>query len=155
MVVWALVQGGFWAGVAAVGFAMLFSVPRRDLPGAFLTGAAGHSARALLLQGGMPLEGATLVGATVVGVLGNVLAQRLHKPTFVFTVPGVSPMVPGVFAFETMMGILRVTTAAAGEGSGVLVDAGINAIHTALLLGALALGISIPRLLFRHPRPVV
>lgn len=155
MAIWALMQDGFWAGVAAVGFAMLFSVPRRDLPGAFLTGAVGHSARALLLQWGVPLEGATLVGAAVVGVLGNVLAQRLHKPTFVFTVPGVIPMVPGVFAFQTMMGILRVTTAAAGEGSGVLVDAGINAIHTALLLGALALGISIPRLLFRHPRPVV
>ncbi|MCA9937590.1 MAG: threonine/serine exporter family protein [Anaerolineales bacterium] len=155
MMVWVLAQDAFWAGVTAVGFAILFSVPRRDLPGAFLTGAAGHCTRALLAQWGVPLEGATLAGAVVVGVLGNLLAQRLHKPTFVFTVPGVIPMVPGVFAFQTMMGILRVTTAAGGEVSGVLVDAGINAIHTALLLGALALGISVPRLLFRHPRPVV
>ncbi len=150
-----LLADAWWSGLTAVGFAMLFNVPRRQLPGAFLAGALGHSARSLSVELGAPLEVAALAGAVVVGIVGNLLAWRLASPTFVFTVPGVIPMVPGVFAFRTMMAILRLTTAMPDEGPVLLADAGILAIRTALILAALALGLSVPRLLFRHPRPVV
>lgn len=154
-VIWLVLVDAWWSGLAAVGFAMLFNVPRRQLPGSFLAGALGHSARTLLVELGAPLEAASLAGGVVVGLVGNALAWRLATPTFVFTVPGVIPMVPGVFAFRTMMAILRLTTAVSSEGPDLLADAGILGIRTALILAALALGISAPRLLFRHPRPVV
>jgi uncharacterized membrane protein YjjB (DUF3815 family) len=150
-----LLGDAFWSAIAAVGFAILFNVPRRALPGCAFAAALGHALRTWVMQLGLPIEPATLLAATMIGFLGDYLARRLESPTAIFTVPAVIPMVPGTFAFRTMLGILEITTMGVFGSTPVLVEASLNAVKTGLILAALAGGIIAPRLLFRRNTPVV
>ncbi len=145
-----IVQDALWSGVAALGFAMLFNVPRRALWGCLLAGAIGHAVRTTLMQSDVSIELATLAGATVIGFLSVWLSQRFNIPSSIYGITGVIPMVPGKFAYSTMIGLLRVAEAGVDTPPDVLLDMSVNAIKTALLLGALALGVAAPRLLFRR-----
>lgn len=150
--VWTILVDAFWSAVAAVGFAMLFNVPRRSLIACALTGATGHAIRALLMHFGMNIIPATLAGATVLGFVAEYCSHRWSAPALVFTVTGAIPMVPGAFAYRAMLAAIRMTTADAATGMSILVDAGINFITTGLILAALAFGIAMPQLLFRRHR---
>ena len=150
-----LLIDALWSGVAALGFGVLFNVPRRLLAGCFLTGALGHASREALMSLGVSIELSTLAGATLVGFTGQWLARRTDAPASIFGITGAIPMVPGVFAYRAMIGILSVASAEPNMTTGLLVEVGTNAIKTALLLSALAIGIGAPSLLFQRPRPVV
>jgi uncharacterized membrane protein YjjB (DUF3815 family) len=143
-------QDVLWSGLAALGFAVLFNVPRRLLPGCFLSGAIGHSIRAVVVSLGASVEFGTLIGAAAVGLLSTFLSSHYRVPVSSFTVTGAIPMVPGVFAYQTIIGLLNATTAVGDESIQLLAVAGINGIRTALILSALAFGIAAPSLLFRR-----
>lgn len=152
--VWYVLQDGFWAAIPAVGFAMVFNVPVRTLFACALGGAIGHGLRALMLQLGFGMESATLAAATVVGFLGVVFARRWHAPAQVFTVAAVIPMIPGKFAYSTMMGALEMATTSEVTQQ-LLLETAVNALKTFIILGALAIGIAAPSLLFLRRKPVV
>lgn len=150
------VQDAFWSALAALGFAVLFNVPVRTLPGCMVCGALGHMLRTVLVAVGVSIELASLAGATVVGFVGSDFARRWETPAMVFTVSGVIPMVPGVFAFRTMIGIITLVSAPDTQaGLAALVETSVNAARTGLILAALAVGIAAPTLLFHRYRPVV
>jgi uncharacterized membrane protein YjjB (DUF3815 family) len=158
--VWLFVlRDAFWSAIAAVGFAILFNVPRYTLPACALAGALGHGLRAALIAiFGMPIEAATILAATAVGFLGEFFARRYRIPRLIFVVPGVIPMVPGVFAYRTVLGIFEITglTDLTREaGAEVLLGTAVYAIRTALILAGLSFGIIAPNLLFRRQRPVI
>jgi uncharacterized membrane protein YjjB (DUF3815 family) len=150
-------EDALWSGVASLGFAILFNVPVRTLFACALCGATGHAIRTLLIEAGLPIESATLAGATVVGFLGETFAHRWHAPAPVFTVPGVIPMIPGTFAYGAMIGVLRLTDTELGglANEALLFDTAVNAIKTLIILVSLAVGIAAPSLLFqwRRQRP--
>jgi uncharacterized membrane protein YjjB (DUF3815 family) len=119
-------------------------------------GALGHMLRTLLAAQGVNLELASLVGATAVGFTGSAFARRWETPAMVFTVSGVIPMVPGVFAFRAMLGIIALISAPdAQAGLVALYETAFNAARTGLILAALAVGIAAPTLLFHRHRPRV
>lgn len=150
-----LLEEVFWSGLAAMGFAILFNVPRRALPYCILVGALAYSARWLLMQySDLSIEAATLVAATLVGFMSKFLAHRLQMPMLIFAVCGVIPMVPGTFAYNTMIALLRLAAADSTSGEALLVQASINAVKTALILGAIAVGIAAPTLLFQRNKPI-
>lgn len=150
-----LIQDAFWSALAATGFAILFNVPRRTLIGCALGGAIGHSTRALLMHFGLDIEVATLFGAAVIGLVGVLFARRWRVPVTIFTISAAVTLVPGGFAYRTMIGIIELSIADPTAGSTILVSTIINGIKTGLILGAIAAGIAAPRLLFYHERPVV
>lgn len=151
-----LLQDAFWSAIAALGFSVLFNVPRRMLIGGMLCAAAGHATRTLLMQFGLDIAPATLVGALVIGFMGIGFARRWHAPSVIFTLSAAVTLVPGVFAYRTMLGILQVSASTdPAIGGPLLVEATTNAIKTALILGAIAVGIIAPRLLFMREKPVV
>jgi uncharacterized membrane protein YjjP (DUF1212 family) len=67
----ALLEDAFWSAIAAVGFAILFNVPRRALPGCAVAAALGHALRTWVMQLGLPIEPATLLAATMIGFHGR------------------------------------------------------------------------------------
>lgn len=146
----------FWSGLAALGFAMLFNVPTRTLLGCVICGAAGHAVRTLVMQFGVNLEFGTLIGATVVGILGSMFARKWGTPATTFTISGAIPLSPGVLAFRTMLGLLSLAGAPTIDaGAEALVQASINGVKTTLILGAIAVGIAAPTLIFERHQPVV
>jgi uncharacterized membrane protein YjjB (DUF3815 family) len=144
-----------WSGLAAIGFAILFNVPKRLLLGCFLCGATGHTLRTILVNSGASVEFSTLVGAVAVGFISTYLSDRYSVPASIFTVTGAIPLVPGVFAFQTIVGLLNATSAAGGQSVDLLAAAAINGIRTTLILGVIAFGIAAPMLLFRRANPTV
>ncbi len=153
---WLLLRDAWWSAIAALGFAVLFSVPPRLLWGCMLGGAVGHMVRTLCMQVGLSIEVGTLLGAMAIGLLGEWLARRTRAPVQVFTVSAAIPMVPGAFAFGTMLNLIDFSnTADASTGQMLLWQAAYNAVKTALVLAAIAFGMTWPALVLRRRRPVV
>jgi uncharacterized membrane protein YjjB (DUF3815 family) len=90
-----------------------------------------------------------------VGFLSGYLSKRYAVPASVFAVTGAIPLVPGVFAYQTIIGLLNATAATSDQSVTLLVTAGINGVRTALILSAIAFGIAAPTLLFRRSEPSV
>ncbi len=136
MSLWQLLEQGFWAFVATVGFGVLFNVPARALFFCGLTGAAGHICRRVLLNAGINPITAAFCGAVVVGLVGYFEARIFHMPRLIFTVTGIIPMVPGVPAFETVVYFMRDDILTGVE----------TAIRVMLLVGAIGAGLMTARL---------
>jgi uncharacterized membrane protein YjjB (DUF3815 family) len=144
-----LLRDVLWSGVASLGFAILFNVPRRVLFACAIGGAIGHIIRTLLMEWGVGMEAATLMGSTVVGFLGEVGARRWHAPAPVFTVPALIPMVPGTLAYRAMMGLLTLASAGTAAGAALLLETAVNASKALLIVVALAMGTAAPKMLIR------
>jgi uncharacterized membrane protein YjjB (DUF3815 family) len=151
---WLVIRDGFWSAIATIGFAVLFNVPSKQLTWCTITGATGRGVRKLLMEMGLSIQFGTLVGATIVGFMSHFLAQRRKIPSTTFSIPGVIPMVPGFFAYQTMIGLLEIANANADSRVDVLTGATINAVKTAMILGGIAVGIAAPKLLFYRQHPV-
>jgi uncharacterized membrane protein YjjB (DUF3815 family) len=152
---WLILQNIFWAGIAALGFAILFNVPKRTLAACALSGALAYAVRTLLTNFGvLGVEAATLMGAAVVGFMGVPFGRRWHAPAIIFVIPGVIPLVPGALAFRTMIDLLTVTTSTTGIDEALLLATAVNALKTILIVGGIAGGVAIPTLLLRRHRPM-
>ena len=151
-----VIEDALFSGIAALGFAILFNVPRRALIYCVIAGATGHAVRTLMMeQFSVSIIVSTLIGATTVGLLAKGFAYRMHIPSLVFGITGAIPMVPGVFAFETMRALIALPLATGGTVQTLLSQAAVNASTTAFVLAAIALGIAMPNLIFLRHRPVV
>ncbi len=149
-----IASDGFWSGLAAGGFAVLFNVPRASLLLCVLAGALGHAFRTFLTIGGLPLLSSTLIAATALGLMGEIFARRTKAPAGLIAVPGAIPLVPGVLAFRSMSGLLHLISPKYDQQqlSVILADAARNFSSTGLLLAGIALGIALPSLVFKRER---
>lgn len=150
-----VLQDGIWSAVAATCFGILFNVPPRLLPGCAVAAGFGHALRTLLMQLGLDIELSTLVGSTLVGFISLYFSRQWHAPIPVFTLCAAVTMVPGVFAYRTMLGVIELSLGNAETANAALIAATSNAVRTALILAAIALGIAAPALLFQREQPVV
>lgn len=153
MILWDFLQDMLLAAVPAVGFGMLFNVPRAVLIHCGLLGAGGHGLRFLLLRAGVPIELATLVAASAISFVGVWQAQRLRAHPKVFTVAAVIPMIPGVALFTALITIQQIYQKGASQE--LLTQAINSGLRAFFIVGALALGLAMPGLLLFRRRPVV
>lgn len=138
------------AFVVAVCWGILFGTPKRILLVAGLMGGMGHCIRFILLQLDFGLISATLVGSVAIGLVGIFVAHRVHNPPVVFTMPACITMIPGMYAYRTMLAGIKLTDfQTAMDSSGILVVMVHNLMLTMSLLFTLAIGICIGALLFR------
>jgi uncharacterized membrane protein YjjP (DUF1212 family) len=97
----------------------------------------GNELRLGLHDVGLGLAPATFIGATLVGLLAAAVRRWLHEPRIALTVPGIIIMVPGTYAFQTV----------------VLFDRGdvLAALHAAVLggfiVGGMVFGLAAARFL--------
>lgn len=150
-----VLEDGLWSGIAAFGFALLFNVPRRALWACVLMGALGHMLRTLLLTQQFSIEASTLVAATVLGFLAKSFAARLRMPSMIFAICGSIPMVPGVYAYETMLGVLHLASAAPGAELEAILHIASNGVKAGLILIAISAGIAAPTLLIHRHKPII
>lgn len=140
----------FLSFFVALGFALLFETPRKALWVAGILGGLGHSIRFLMLHFGFGMILSTLCGTVFIGLAGIYWAHRIHTPPVVFTLPACITMIPGIYAYRTMLGFIRIYEEGVnGEVSSLLQNTIYNFILTTSLLFCLAFGICIAALLFR------
>jgi uncharacterized membrane protein YjjP (DUF1212 family) len=117
------------------GFAVLYNSSPRTALAVGVLALLGNELRLALNDAGMTLAPATFLGALTVGLLASLGHRHLHEPRIALTVPGIIIMVPGTYAFQTI----------------VLFDQGdvLAALHAAVLggfvVGAMALGLAAAR----------
>ncbi|MBB1268670.1 threonine/serine exporter family protein [Shewanella sp. SR44-3] len=149
-----LLNDALFSAIPAVGFAMVFNVPRRFLPYCALAGAIGHSCRTLLLTIAMPIEWATFAAAAIIGVVTIGFAKRHMAPPLMYSVAAVIPMIPGTYAFNTMIALVQMTSQPQIDAE--LTAAVItNGLKTVFILGALAVGLAMPSLVYYRTRPII
>ncbi|MGL5947767.1 MAG: threonine/serine exporter family protein [Aeromonas sp.] len=150
---WLLAKDAFWSAIPAVGFAMLFNVPPRMLKYCALGGALAHSFRTLLIHHGMSIEWATLAAATAVGFACVHWSRRLLAPRPAFSVASIIPMIPGSFAFKSMIAVVELNLN--GVSLPLLQTALENGLKSLFIVGALSFGLAIPALVVYRNRLIV
>ena len=149
----------FLGGGAAGGFAILFNVPRRTLIFIFLFGLLGTFTKNLMLSYDLDIILASFTGAVIIGVIGLFAGRIQNTPPLIYAIPAVIPMVPGIFTYRMMMGIIRLYFETGPEFTIILEQTLNNALKATFIMMALSVGVSFPNLILRkesfHEMPVL
>lgn len=140
----------FLSFFVAIGFALLFETPKKAVGIAGLLGGLGHTIRFVLLQSDLGLVSSTLCGTVFIGIVGIYCAHKIHTPPVVFTLPACITMIPGLYAYRTMLDCIKIYEEGTEASTGILLQETVyNFILTSSLLFCLAIGICIAALIFR------
>ncbi len=135
----------FWFGFAALGFGILFNAPPRTLFAIWLGGAIGGILKIILLYYNKDaIVLASFTGAIAVGILSIPIAHYRHVPPMIFAIPSVIPLIPGVFAYRTTLGFIKLTGAIGTDYNTILAETMNNGLKTLFILMSLAVGVAIP-----------
>lgn len=143
----------FFAAIPAVGFALIFKTPPCALKFCAVSAAVGHGLRFILLHYGTNIACATLAASSCIGFIGVYWSRHLLAHPKVITVAGIIPMIPGIFAYKAMIAFVQIHRLGySPQLWAIMVD---NLAKTMFIVGALAIGLSMPGLLFYRGKPVV
>ena len=141
-------EKGIWLGLAAMGFGILFNVPPRTLFIIWILGALGGLTRLALVKAGYSVVLASLAGSVLIGILSVYAAHNKHAPPLVFAIPSVIPMVPGVFAYKMMLGLIKLAGNSTFDGYNQVLDETINnGLKVFFILMCLSVGVAFPTLI--------
>ena len=141
------------AAISAVGFSMIFNVPRRLMGVVSIGGIGSVCTRNLVSLGASsgnigldlgPVVG-SFCGSALISIICCLLIRRLKTPHQCLSIPSVIPMIPGVlmyrslFAFIDMHGVVGEVTVAMNNG-----------IRASLIILCIAMGVAIPNIFFRR-----
>lgn len=150
-----VLSDGLFAAVAAIGFAVISNPPRRAILGCAVLAAVGHGLRYFLLNHlGVDISTASLFAAFSIGLLSLWLASRIHCPAEVFAFPSLLPMIPGMYAYKTILALMKFLTDTSGAGtesSELITEIFRNGLTALFVLFALVIGVALPIFLF-HKR---
>lgn len=150
MILLEIVTKSIWAGIAAIGFAILFNVPRRTLFSIWALGFLGGLIKFSTMQFDVGIVFASFFGATVIGI-ASIQTAHIHKsPPLIFSIPAVIPMVPGSFAYKMMLGLIALTNSVDTDTYiQTLIETVNNGSKMMFVLISLGTGVAIPMLMTR------
>lgn len=133
-------------GIASIGFAMNFNVPRRTLPVVALLGIIAFCLRCFL---GFDLGWGLIIGSLAGSVLVSLLAVRIvhhaKTPNHVLSIPSVIPMVPGILMYRGIFGLVQTS-----NDVGILTGSINNLMNAGLIVLCISLGVAIPNIFARR-----
>lgn len=145
-----LLQDGFFAAIAAIGFASISNPPLASYKYCALLAAVGHSIRYFLLQYGVHIIGAGFVASLAIGLLAIRFAPRVKCPPETFSFPALLPMIPGMYAYRTVQALVMCLVSehetAFQHYSYLLSYNGLTCIFIVL---AMVIGVSLPIFMFK------
>jgi len=140
---------GTLAAVAATGFAVISNPSRKAIFVSAFLAAIGHSLRFFLIKSGIEISVATFLAATCIGLLSIIFARIIHCPAEVFSFPSLLPMIPGMFAYRTILSLIKfMQSTEVVKAQGFMLDFFHNGMTTLFILLALVVGVSLPVLIF-------
>ena len=102
-------EDGFFAAIAAIGFASISSTPRRAYIACAVTAAVGHAVCYILMapaMASMHIVPASALAALAVGFMGVMFAPSIKCPAEVCFFPALLPMIPGMYAYRAVQALI-------------------------------------------------
>ncbi len=147
-----IAEFALWSGIAGIGFGVLFNIPKKAILTVFILGFGAGLIKSIMLKMGLNIVIASFIAALFVGIFSTPLAHKIHHPPVVFSIPAVIPMIPGYFAYKTVLAMMNFSFMEnEPEKRLELIDNIFSNGFTMLfVLISLTLGISLPLLLMRR-----
>jgi len=143
-----LLELAFWSGTAALGFGLLFKIPRRLIVTVFFLGFLGGLVKFLVIFNQDNIAMASFLASLSIGSVALLLARRVAKPTVVFIIPAIIPMIPGYFAYQVILNIYNfIFHANSSLNSEILNHVFYNGFMTLIVLFSISIGVSLPMLI--------
>jgi len=146
----AIIFDGFFAAIASIGFAVISNPPRKAILISACLAAIGHGLRYSLIHG-TPLDIATasFIAAFSIGMLSIPFAKLIHCPAEVFAFPSLLPMIPGMFAYKTVLALVKfVQCKDESAYVDIIVSIFKNGLTTTFIMFALVVGVAVPMFIF-------
>ncbi|WP_321480157.1 threonine/serine exporter family protein [uncultured Bacteroides sp.] len=148
----AIIYDGFFAAIAALGFAIISNPPRKALAISAFLSAVGHGLRYYLMHSDffhLDIATASFFAATSIGLLSIPFAKHIHCPAEVFSFPALLPMIPGMFAYKSILFLTKFMQSKNQTDSFQYIEQFFrNGITSIFVLFALVVGVAIPIFLF-------
>ena len=146
-----IIEVAVWSGIAAIGFGILFNIPKRAIFTVFILGLVAGFVKFVLLHFQVHIVFSSLIAALIVGVLSMPLSHKIHQPPVIFSIPAIIPMIPGYFAYETVLAVMNFTFMETdlGKKSELINTIFTNGFTMFFILISLTIGVSFPMLLMR------
>ncbi len=141
-----ILYDALFSAIAALGFAVIFNVPKKFMIFVAIGAMIGFSAKNLLLQNGIGIELSTLLGALLIGLMGKIFFIIFQEPHQIITIAAVIPMVPGTFAFKAITSLLDFVASPVPSYE-LMTQTAFYAAKTGFILAAIAFGVAAPSLL--------
>jgi uncharacterized membrane protein YjjB (DUF3815 family) len=148
-----LILGCGYAMMPAIGFAVFFNVPSKQLKFCALGGMIGYFIKYNLLFMGIGIIGATFLACAIVSFYGVWWSRYSMAHPKVITVAAIISMIPGRYAYKAMMALVSLAN---GEYSELVIRIALeNGLKTVFIIGAIAFGLATPSLFFYRRKPVI
>ncbi|PKQ46300.1 threonine/serine exporter family protein [Confluentibacter flavum] len=146
-----LLEVAAWSGIAALGFGILFNIPKSVIFTVFMLGFTAGLIKFSLMYFNVHIVLATFIAVFFVGIICMPVAHKIHHPPVVFCIPPTIPMIPGYFAYETVLSVMNFIFMEDDQAKRVeLIDTIFtNGFTMIFILISIAAGISLPMLLLR------
>lgn len=146
-----LLEVSFWSGIAAIGFGILFNIPKKTIFTVFILGFVAGFIKFALTNVDIHIVLATFIAVLFVGLISMPIAHKIHHPPVVFCIPPTIPMIPGYFAYETVLSVMNFLFIETDPNKKViLIDAIFtNGFTMFFILISITVGISLPMLLLK------
>ncbi len=142
------VLNAFFAGIASLGFAMVFNVPKKTLLYCAFGGSIVLSSRNFFVLYGLSLEISAFFASAIIGIISLYWSKKhkISRPTY--TVASIVPIIPGTFAIKSMTALISLDTN--GVSIELLNEFIQNTLKTFSILGAISFGIALPSIYFHR-----
>lgn len=129
------------AAMAALGFSIMFNVPKRYILAACLGAILTVDTRDILMVAfHMGMASASFFGAAVLSIFYFTASRFFHAPVFVVTIPAIIPLIPGVLLYRFLFAIIDISHASMEE----LLTAFQTGVEALLILLGISLGATLP-----------
>ena len=141
------------AAISAMGFSMIFNIPKRLLWVVAIGGIIAVCTRNFVNLGASnnnigldqgPIM-ASLVGSLLISVVCVKFVHVFHTPHHCLSIPSVIPMVPGVLMYRALFALIEMQGIV-----GELTEAFSNAVKASLIILCIAIGVAIPNIYARR-----
>jgi uncharacterized membrane protein YjjP (DUF1212 family) len=143
------------AGVAVAAYGTFFSMPWRVPPLPVAIGMLAHASRWVALDWGADAPLGAFIACLIVGTLTTPIANRLHFPFAAFAFASVVSLIPGIYLFHMAAELVAVMNAGSGGDVHPLMATFVDGATAGAILLAMALGLSLPKLLLESLIPTL